>query len=504
MAMRRLCVTILIFSLLQLSLCNPDFTALLAFKSSSDHFNSLSSWSNSTHPCSGSWLGVTCNNGRVTHLVLDRLNLTGSTRALARLPQLRLLSLNHNRLSSAVNLSSWPNLKHLYLSDNRFSGEFPAGVSSIRRIRRLVLSHNNFSGEIPMNKLTQLRHLLTLRLEENSFTGTLSSNSSSSSIYDFNVSGNNLAGEIPAWLSQFPLSSFARNAKLCGKPLGSMSRRRTGVHREMGGSDGAPRERNEMVMFEGCKGFSKVDDLLKASAELLGKGSVGSTYKVVMEGGGVVAVKRVREGLKRREIDGLMKEIGGLRHRNIVSLRAYYFSRDELLLVYDFLTQWKLAFSLARLQNFAGNRGPGRTPLDWTTRLKLASGAARGLAFLHGCNKSKLTHGHLTSSNIIVDTSGNACIADIGLHHFLPAQSSSSDNAYTPPELAVNHHHAKLSQKADVYSFGVVLLEILTGKMVVGEGETSLAKWVEMRQEEEWTWEVFDLSCGGIKRWSRR
>lgn len=390
-----------------------------------------------------------------------------------------------------------------------------------------------------MNKLTQLRHLLTLRLEENSFTGTLSSNSSSSSIYDFNVSGNNLAGEIPAWLSQFPLSSFARNAKLCGKPLGyscsngptktskrkrrvsdalilviiifdavagvgiimtvgwccyrSMSRRRTGVHREMGGSDGAPRERNEMVMFEGCKGFSKVDDLLKASAELLGKGSVGSTYKVVMEGGGVVAVKRVREGLKRREIDGLMKEIGGLRHRNIVSLRAYYFSRDELLLVYDFLPNGSLHSLLH------GNRGPGRTPLDWTTRLKLASGAAKGLAFLHGCNKSKLTHGHLTSSNIIVDTSGNACIADIGLHHFLPAQSSSSDNAYTPPELAVNHHHAKLSQKADVYSFGVVLLEILTGKMVVGEGETSLAKWVEMRQEEEWTWEVFDFELWRYK-----
>ena len=50
-----------------------------------------------------------------------------------------------------------------------------------------------------------------------------------------------------------------------------------------------------------------------------------------------MAVKRIREWLGRKDIDGLMKEIGGLRHVNIVSLRTYYFSRDKLLLVYDFL-----------------------------------------------------------------------------------------------------------------------------------------------------------------------
>lgn len=61
-------------------------------------------------------------------------------------------------------------------------------------------------------------------------------------------------------------------------------------------------------------------------------------------------------------------------------------------------------------------------------------------------------------------------------------------------------HHVKSSQKGDVYSFGVVLLEILTGKTVVGEGETSLAKWVKKRQEEkEWKWEVFDFELWRYK-----
>lgn len=98
----------------------------------------------------------------------------------------------------------------------------------------------------------------------------------------------------------------------------------------------------EMVCFEGCKGFGKVDELLTASAEMLGKGSVGTTYKVEIDGGDVV-VKRVRlressSRAKKKEIDGYLREkIGGLRNPNILSLRAFSSSKDELLLVYDFL-----------------------------------------------------------------------------------------------------------------------------------------------------------------------
>ncbi|KAK9274044.1 hypothetical protein L1049_018858 [Liquidambar formosana] len=253
-------------------------------------------------------------------------------------------------------------------------------------------------------------------------------------------------------------------------------------------------EEGELVCFEGCKGFAKVDELLKASAEMLGKGSVGTTYKVLLDGGDVVVVKRVREWRRKKEIHGLLREIGGLRHFNIVSLRAFYCSKDELLLVYDFLPNGSLHSLLH------GDRGPGRTPLDWTTRLKLASSAAQGLAFLHSYNKSKLFHGHLTSSNIIVDHSGNACIADTGLHQLLPAPSS-SNNAYKSPEqmhnntttTPTNKQQRKFLQKCDVYSFGVILLEILTGKMPAGEGETSLVKWVQRVVREEWTWEVFDF-----------
>ena len=81
-----------------------------------------------------------------------------------------------------------------------------------------------------------------------------------------------------------------------------------------------------------------------------------------------------------------------------------------------------------------GNRGPGRTPLGWGTRLQLASGSAKGLAFFHGYNKAKLFHGNLTSSNILVDNWGNACISDIGVHQLLHSPPL-LNIAYKAPEL---------------------------------------------------------------------
>ncbi|XP_050220262.1 probable leucine-rich repeat receptor-like protein kinase At1g68400 [Mercurialis annua] len=545
---------------------SSDQTALLSFKNSlSESSQTLSSWVNSSHPCLDSWYGVTCNPStqRVTRLVLENLNLSGSVHTLSELTQLRLLSLKHNKLVTnsftSLNLSAWPNIKHLYLSYNRLSGGFPSGISSLKRLHRIDLSYNEFSGHIPLSEVASLPRLLTLKLEGNAFDGSIDSGDLSSfSVVEFNVSDNHLTGKIPAWLSHFPASSFSGNGELCGEPLprecynknnqsvhmpvksrvekkvsswvvvmivgidtaaivaailtitcccyyrkrknssgarGDVTKRKGGSHHPKiggyyyGGGEAVGSE--EMVVFEGCKGFSDVEDLLKSSAELLGKGSVGTTYKVEIDGGDMVVVKRVRERRRRRaEVGGWLRMIGGLRHSNIVSLRAYYNSKDELLMVCDFLANGSLHSLLH------GNRGPGRTPLDWSTRLKLASGSAKGLAFFHGYNKAKLFHGNLTSSNILVDNCGNGCISDIGIHQILHSPPL-SNIAYKAPELILNHNniitYGRFTQQCDVYSFGVILLEILTGKTPSGEGETSLTKWVQKVPRDEWTWEVFDF-----------
>ncbi|KAF3632854.1 putative GTP-binding protein [Capsicum annuum] len=564
---------------------SDDFSALLAFKSESDTSNSLTSWSKNV-PCS-SWLGVKCHpvTHRVVKIVLNNLNLTGSFHTLIHLTQIRHISLHHNALSSIPILDSWPNLKHLYLSHNKFSGEFPSGIYRLKRLRRLDLSYNEFSGEIPVKELIQLPHLMTLNLEFNSLSGTLGADVTTggvaASLKEFNVSGNNFSGKIPNWLSKFPAAAFTGNVRLCGYPLRticpsesvnsdptvmstpnsqfSFSNQRkknlsenmflmivtvdaVGVmmtvlvitwccyYRKKNQEKGRTYLKNKstmynqdtsssslyhsfeygikktsdqfatMVCFEGCKGFNRVDDLLKASAEMLGKGSVGTSYKVaILDNGDVVVVKRVIEKLKKlKDVDGFLRLIGNLRHTNVVSLRAYYSSKEELLLVYDFLPNGSLHNLLH------GNRGPGRTPLDWTRRLKYALGAAKGLSFLHSYNKTKICHGNLTSSNILIDHYGNACISDIGLHLLLQVPIS-SNNGYKAPELSTQNsvntsqNSRKCSQKCDVYSFGVVLLEILTGKIATSEGETSLAKWVQRVVNKEWTWDVFDFELARHK-----
>ncbi|OMO97699.1 hypothetical protein COLO4_14422 [Corchorus olitorius] len=564
------------------------------FKSASDKANNLISWNSTTDLCT--WNGVTCLQNRVTRLVLENLDLTGSFHPLTSLTQLRVLSLKQNRLSGPVpDLSNLTALKLLFLSHNDFTGHFPTSVESLFRLYRLDLSFNNFSGEIPVT-VNRLTHLLTLRLEGNSFSGPLSG-LNLPNLQDFNVSGNMLSGEIPESLSNFPKSAFGSNAALCGSPMEICKSIESDPTKP--GSDGAlasplmpgrnptivasspssfpatgnPKktpepqhhthsaakispfaliaiivgdvlvlalvslllycyfwrnyvakmrmrdgkgskvlegekivyssspypaqpgfERGRMVFFEGVKRF-ELEDLLRASAEMLGKGGFGTAYKAVLDDGNVVAVKRLKDANVggKREFEQQMEVLGRLRHPNLVSLKAYYFAREEKLLVYDYMPNGSLFWLLH------GNRGPGRTPLDWTTRLKIAAGAARGIAFIHNtCKTLKLTHGNIKSTNVLLDKTGNACVSDFGLSIFAsPTNNAPRSNGYRAPELSSDSR--KPTQKSDVYSFGVLLLEILTGKCpsIVDNGgyggAVDLPRWVQSVVREEWTAEVFDL-----------
>lgn len=113
------------------------------------------------------------------------------------------------------------------------------------------------------------------------------------------------------------------------------------------GQQGLEKGHSKMVFFEGAKRF-ELEDLLRASAEMLGKGSFGAVYKAVLDNGSVVAVKRLKEiqiGGKK-EFEQRMEVLGRLRHSNIVSLKAYYFAKDEKLLVFDYMVNGSLFWLL--------------------------------------------------------------------------------------------------------------------------------------------------------------
>lgn len=252
-----------------------------------------------------------------------------------------------------------------------------------------------------------------------------------------------------------------------------------------GGSGGA----KKLVFFGNAARVFDLEDLLRASAEVLGKGTFGTAYKAVLEMGTIVAVKRLKDvTITEKEFKEKIEVVGTMDHENLVPLRAYYYSRDEKLLVYDYMPMGSLSALLH------GNKGGGRTPLNWDMRSGIALGAARGIAYLHS-QGATVSHGNIKSSNILLTKSHEARVSDFGLAHLVgPSSTPNRVAGYRAPEVT---DPRKVSQKADVYSFGVLLLELLTGKppthALLNEEGVDLPRWVQSIVREEWTSEVFDL-----------
>ncbi|KAE8677158.1 putative inactive receptor kinase [Hibiscus syriacus] len=502
-----------------------DKQALLAFISNVKHANRIQ-WNSSTSACD--WVGVECDANRsfVYSLRLPGVALIGSIppNTIGRLSQLRILSLRSNRLSGEIpaDFSNLILLHNLYLQGNEFTGWFPRSVTRLTRLTRLDLSSNNFTGSIPLG-VNNLSNLTRLFLQNNKFSGSLPG-IDSDGLSDFNVSYNNLNGSIPDSLSKFPESSFAGNLGLCGHPLrpcnplppspapsktsGENSKKLSNpaiIAIAVGSAISVllllllliiclrkrrPPKRVpvtatvQAVQQEEAGTSSSKDDI----TGVLGKGSVGTSYKVVLAEGTTVVVKRLKDvAVGEREFDMQLKTLSKIQHENVLPLRAFYYSQHEKLLVSDFMPHGSLCALLH------GSMILGHTPLHWDHRIRAALTVARGLAYLH--DSVNMVHGNLKSSNVLLRPDHEACISDFGLN---PLFSSTAQHSrivgYRAPEVIET---CRVLFKSDVYSFGVLLLELLTGKSpdrasITGE-VVDLPLWVQSVVREECTADVFDV-----------
>ncbi|URE39986.1 STYKc [Musa troglodytarum] len=217
-----------------------------------------------------------------------------------------------------------------------------------------------------------------------------------------------------------------------------------------------------------------------STQNLLGEGGFGCVYKGRLRDGREVAVKRLKVGGAQgeREFKSEVETISRVHHRHLVSLVGYCVSENQRLLVYDYVPNRTLYYHL---------HGKGRPIMEWTVRVKVAVGAARGIAYLHEDCHPRIIHRDIKSSNILLDYSFEAQVSDFGL-----ARMAVDANAhvttrvmgtfgYLAPEYATS---GKLTSNSDVYSFGVVLLELITGRKPVDTsqpvGDESLVEWARL------------------------
>ncbi|KAK6132199.1 hypothetical protein DH2020_034057 [Rehmannia glutinosa] len=246
----------------------------------------------------------------------------------------------------------------------------------------------------------------------------------------------------------------------------------------------------KLIFLEDANATYDLEYMLRASAEVLGRGTFGTSYKAILENGNPIVVKRLRDVIvTSNEFQQHMEVIGRIRHENIAELRAYYFSRDEKLLVFDFYNQDNVSALLH------GKIGTKKTPIGWKTRLKIAVGAARGIAHIHTQDGGRLVHGNIKSLNIFLDGQKYGIVSDAGLAKLTSPirRSVMKIPDYCAPDVTDTQN---VSQASDVYSFGVVLLELVSGKpsqLTADDGKViSLVKWIQSVVRDEWTAEVFD------------
>ncbi|MCL7037831.1 hypothetical protein MKW94_020650 [Papaver nudicaule] len=222
----------------------------------------------------------------------------------------------------------------------------------------------------------------------------------------------------------------------------------------------------------------------------IGHGSFGLVYRAVLDDGREVAIKRAvsistsryaaaasvagtaatrRQNDRENAFIAELTYLSRLNHKNLVRLLGYCEEENECALVYEYIANGTLHEHLHKLE-------PAPPLSSWTARLKIALDAARGIEYLHTYAVPSIIHRDIKSSNILLDASWTAKVADFGLsllgpkdHEPYLSLRAAGTVGYMDPEY---FRLQQLTTKSDVYSFGVVLLELLTGLKAVHPNET--------------------------------
>jgi serine/threonine protein kinase len=239
-----------------------------------------------------------------------------------------------------------------------------------------------------------------------------------------------------------------------------------------------------------------------SSKRVLGEGGFGRVYHGVTEEGTEIAVKLltrdIQNGNGDREFIAEIEMLSRLHHRNLVKLIGICIEGHTRCLIYEVVPNGSVESHLHGVDK-------SKSPLDWDARLKIALGAARGLAYLHEDSNPRVIHRDFKASNVLLENDFTPKVSDFGLareategsHHISTRVMGTF--GYVAPEYAMTGH---LLVKSDVYSYGVVLLELLSGRKPVDmsqpSGQENLVTWARpLLTSREGLQDLVDPSLSG-------
>ncbi|CAL4992314.1 unnamed protein product [Urochloa decumbens] len=423
-----------------------------------------------------------------------------------QLKKLQYLDISANKMSGSIpqELGSCTKLVSLRINDNYFSGHLPTTVGSLGGLQMLLdVSNNKLTGKLPA-ELGNLVMLEVLNLSHNQFSGSIpSSIGSMVSLSTLDVSYNDLEGRLPTGrlFQNASAKWFLHNKDLCGNISGMPACSSTPIkeyhkarihHLDLVASIPVcivvilsivalvmilrKRKRPQITAVTDTRDVLSVwnfdgklvfEDITRATENfsdryIIGSGGFGIVYKAQLQGGRLVAVKKLHpteEGISDEkkflsEIEVLTK----IRHRSIVKLYGFCSHPRFKFLVYDYIERGNLHVILEN-EDFAKE-------LDWQKRVAVARDVAQAIYYLHHECNPPIIHRDITSNNILLDAAFKAYVSDFGIARMLKPDSSNWSElagtyGYIAPELA---YKSVVTTKCDVYSFGVVAMEIVTGR----------------------------------------
>ncbi|XP_077252238.1 leucine-rich repeat protein kinase family protein [Tasmannia lanceolata] len=502
---------------------NYEVAALMSVKSKlGDGLHILDGWDiNSVDPCTWSMIGCS-PEGLVISLDMDSKGLIGMlSPSIGNLSHLRTMLLQNNDISGPipVEIGNLSELQTLDLSGNQFVGEIPSSLGFLTQLNYLRLSRNNLSGLIP-KAVANLTGLSFMDLSFNNLSGPTPRIRAN----DYSVAGNMFLCS----------SSFALGCRNVPQPVKqtNSSRITSNNHRfvvAISVSLSCTCMVSLMLViywlyWSRChapfSSYEKQDcefdmDHLKrfsfrelqnatdnfSPKNILGQGGFGVVYKGFLRNGTVVAVKRLKDPNFTGEIQFQteVEMIGLALHRNLLRLYGFCLTSNERMLVYPYMPNGSVADCL---------RDPcsEKPSLDWSKRMRIALGAARGLLYLHEQCNPKIIHRDVKAANILLGESFEAVVGDFGLAKLLDRRDSHVTTAVrgTVGHIAPEYlSTGQSSEKTDVFGFGILLLELITGPKAVDAGNGRVQKgmildWARTLHKEKRLEVMVDRDLNGL------